>query len=44
MEKHIYTVKCNGGIRIAVCSIDKKEMTEIVKNIKEFIQIACKSN
>lgn len=44
MEKHIYTVKCNGGIRIAVCSINKREMTEIVKNIKEFIQITCKSN
>ena len=41
MENHIYTVKCNGGIRIAVCSINEEEMMKLVKYIKEFIQIAC---
>lgn len=41
MQDHIYTINCNHGVRIAVCSLNKKELLKIANKVKEFIQITC---
>jgi len=34
MEKHIYTIKVNNGIRIAICSLQLDKIDRLVENLK----------
>ena len=35
MAQHIYTVKVNQGIRVAVCSLSKEKTDGLAKRMKE---------
>jgi aspartate/tyrosine/aromatic aminotransferase len=38
-EHHIYAVPMNGGIRIALCSISKKEIIGLPQKIKTILSL-----
>ena len=41
MKQHIYTVKVNKGIRVAVCSLSSEKCRGLAKRMKEILE-ACK--
>ena len=41
MKEHIYTVKVNKGIRVAVCSLSKEKTNGLAKRMKEIYDEVC---
>ena len=41
MKEHIYTVKVNKGIRVAVCSLSKEKTDGLAKRMKEIFDEVC---
>ena len=41
MKQHIYTVKVNKGIRVAVCSLSSEKCRGLAKRMKEILD-TCK--